>query len=97
MKSADRFTGVLFYVSIISLVYFILIVFWSYYPPKSTGALRFFGELLTIPFLLLILFGFGYSLISVMKKRYVKISLLTLGINLVSILFLIGITYIEVI
>ncbi|RKE92333.1 hypothetical protein BXY80_2252 [Ichthyenterobacterium magnum] len=92
MESSYSTQKILLYLSLFSLVYFILIVYWSYSPPNSTNTIRFIGELLTIPMLMLIIFNFIYALFQILKKRKTKIFITILALNLVSIVFLIIVT-----
>src|SRR5690554_5851086 len=92
MNDSLKIPKIFFYSSLISLLYFWEIVYWSYYPPASTAVIRFFGELLTIPMFILVLLNFFYSTIRMVKKRHLKINIATFIFSLFSILFLIIVT-----
>lgn len=59
------------------------------------GFLQFFVELLTIPFLLMFLFSFFFSLVKLFKKEHWKEYALIFTINLATVLLLIFATYAE--
>lgn len=88
-------TSIFLYLSILSLFYFILLIFWSYNPPNEINYIRFIGEILTIPFLLLVLFSFFYSVYFLLKKSLIKLNLVILGVNLICIIMLIYVTIIQ--
>ena len=95
MNSNQRLSKSVFYVSVVSSVYCLLLVYWSYYPPQATGTLQFFGELLTIPLLLGLLGSFFYSLIQVLRRKSLKTNLATFIISLVTISALVMVTIIQ--
>lgn len=57
--------------SVLALIYFTLINYWYYYPPKSTDIIRFFGEFLTIPLLLVVIFNLISSIFFAIKKKFI--------------------------
>lgn len=74
--------------SVLALAYFTLINYWYYYPPESTGAIRFFGELLTIPLLLVAIFNLISSIFFAIKKKFVTKNIIIFLLSLVSIILL---------
>lgn len=95
MNTATRIVKSAFYLSIICLIYFSLLAYWSYYPPKASGTLQFFGEMLTIPLLLGLIFSFFYSLIQLIRKQNSQTNLVTFGLSLGTITMLIVVTVLQ--
>lgn len=76
--------------SIFSFCYFVFLVWMSYHPLNNETMIdivRFFGELLTIPLILFLLFMFIFSLIKVIKKE--NNYRLIFVINLITIVILV--------
>jgi hypothetical protein len=95
MKNTYKIITALLVLSIFSLIYFILLVYWSYNPPESTGMIRFFGELLTIPLLLIVPSNIIISIYYITKKLLVGRNLIILSINTLTLGILIITTILE--
>ena len=74
--------------SIVIFFYFSLLVYWSYYPPESTGVIRFFGELLTIPLLLMLVVNLISSIVFVFLNKYRKINIIIFTLSLATTILL---------
>lgn len=92
MKSTSLHKPLLVF-SVISLIYFIWMIYISYYPPESTQAIQIIGEIITLPLLLFTLFGLVYSLIMLFRKKELKYYLIVFLLNLLTFLLLVYITY----
>lgn len=77
------------------MLYFFFLVYNSYFPVEHAGFLQFFVELLTIPFLLVLLFSFFFSLVKLVKKEQWKEYALIFTINLATVLMLVYATVAE--
>lgn len=95
MGTTINFRKWLLVTGIILLLYFLFLVYNSYSPVDHAGFLQFFAELLTIPFLLMLLFSFFFSLVKLFKKEHWKEYALIFTINLATVLLLIFATYAE--
>lgn len=96
MKSSISLKSLLLYVSLVALLYFSYLVYISYNPPESgLIGMRFIVELFTIPMLLAVLFGLIYSLVKLIQKIDFKEFLLIFLVNLIIVVFLIYVTYLQ--
>lgn len=80
--------------SIFSFCYFVFLLLINYHSLNNeimVGSVSFFGELLTIPLILFLLFMFIFSLIKVIKKD--NSFRLIFIINLITIVLLISSTF----
>ncbi|MFY1047063.1 hypothetical protein [Chryseobacterium sp. GP-SGM7] len=79
-------------ISIVCLI-FLLSLQVLYYISYSNQMIHFFGELLTIPSMLFVVFAFFFSLVNVFRKK--KEYYLILGINTIAILMCIASTVLD--
>src|SRR5690242_5521170 len=89
MKNQNIIEKVLLYIGVFNTIYFSFLIYSSYHPPKGTTAIhimRFFGELLTIPFLLIILFSWFFSIFKLFQKGQTRKIIIIFCINLMLIL-----------
>lgn len=97
MKNAFSIKKWLLYIGLFSLAYFIFLIYLSYFPLKTgEGFIQFTGELITIPLLLIMLFSFAFSIFKIFKGDKSKAYVLIFTINLISILLLAYITYLQI-
>lgn len=97
MKNAFSIKKLLLFIGLFSLGYFMFLIYLSYFPLKTgVGFIQFTGELITIPLVLIMLFAFGFSIFKMFKGDKVEAYLLIFSINLISILLLAYITYIQI-
>ncbi|HEX7868596.1 MAG TPA: hypothetical protein VF455_00640 [Chryseobacterium sp.] len=82
-------------ISIISIacLIFLLSLQVLYYISYSNQIIQFFGELLTIPSILFVVFAFFFSLVNIFRKK--KGYFLILGINTITILMCIVATVLD--
>lgn len=75
MKNQTILEKLLLYIGFFNILYFSFLIYVSDYPPKGTVVIhiiRFFGELLTIPLLLIVIFSFFFGLVKLFQKDQAK-------------------------
>lgn len=86
---------ILLYVSIFSFLYFMFLIYISYFPPLKMDIIRVFGELITLPLLIIVFFSFVYGLVKMLKKVNVNFYVPIFVLNFCTIIFLTIITFIQ--
>jgi|GEM_PF-2326274 heme O synthase-like polyprenyltransferase len=78
----------------VSLIYFAILAVLSYYPIDSE-ALQVVGEILTIPLFFVILLSFFYALLKLIRKEKTRNVLPIFIVSVISLVFLVTLTIIQ--
>lgn len=94
IKTKSIFDKIGFYSCLPILIYFSLLLFISDKPIEAIDVVRFFGESLSLPFLVILIFNFLYSLYKLIKEKS-KMYFLIFSISLINIMMLSIATYLD--